>query len=119
MSISILNGIINAINKKPSLFQGKGAGYNMICAEIQQAAFSTGHPFVYFDGCVHVFTGNHWEQIDEYELKVFVKEAFAKLCGDYVSASKKVCTFQLTIFICPLSPDPFTNRQPVKQVPYK
>lgn len=89
MSISILNGIINAINKKPSLFQGKGAGYNMICAEIQQAAFSTGHPFVYFDGCVHVFTGNHWEQIDEYELKVFVKEAFAKLCGDYVSASKK------------------------------
>ena len=43
----------------------------------------------YFDGWMHLFTGTHWEKIDDFELKIFLKFAYAKLCGDNVSASRK------------------------------
>lgn len=89
MKNRILNGIINLLHPKPNAFKGKSAEYHIVCNEINQAAMNSGHPFVYFDGNMCLFTGFHWERIEEHELKVFMKYAFAKLCGDYCLASRK------------------------------
>lgn len=89
MKNRILNGIINSLRSRPTVFKGKSAEYHIVCNEINQAAMNSGHPFVYFDGNMCLFTGLHLERIEEHELKVFMKYAFAKLCGDYCLASRK------------------------------
>ena len=88
-TIDALKQIINSIHTKKGAYTGKSAEYHLVCNEICRSASMSGTPLAYFDGWMHLFTGTHWEKIDDFELKIFLKFAYAKLCGDNVSASRK------------------------------
>lgn len=88
-AINSLKRIINYIHTKKGAYTGKSAEYHLVCNEICRSASMSGTPLAYFDGWMHLFTGTHWEKIDDFELKIFLKFAYAKLCGDDVSASRK------------------------------
>lgn len=96
MKQKILGGIINSLPTNPNVFKGKGSEYHIVCNEINTVAINSGHPFVYLDGNMYLFTGLHWERIEEQELKVFMKYAFAKICGDSCLASRKETVNGLT-----------------------
>lgn len=83
-----LGNIINAI-PKTSTFYSKDLCAK-ICDEIQQAAFTVGHPFQFFrNQCVYCYTGKNWVGIDDFDMKIFLKCAYEKICGDTVKASQK------------------------------
>ena len=84
----ILVGIINSIQPRPNT-DPKKSDCHKICQEICQVALSTGHPFTSIHEEMYVFTGTHFESMDSYDVKVFIKEAYGKLYGDPIAASKK------------------------------
>ena len=83
------NNIIDHIQTNRSEWPHKDKGYPEICHEICRVAQSVGTPFVSINGQVYLFTGTHLEPIDDYEQKIFLSEAYAKLCGSRVIASKR------------------------------
>lgn len=85
---NILFCIINSIQPKPN-FNTKNKGYHEICDEIYQAALKAGYPFVSINEEMFIFTGTHLESVDNLTIKIFLKAAYGKLCGDKVTASKK------------------------------
>ena len=87
-SENILVGIIDSIQTRPNP-DPKKSEYHKICQEICLAALSTGHPFTSIHEEMYVFVGTHFESIDNCEVKVFIKEAYGKLYGDPIAASKK------------------------------
>lgn len=85
----ILGNIINSISK-PSIQTGKKGTYSEICSNVQQIAIKIGHPFQTFnDQCVYCYTGSHWVPIDDYVLKVFLREALGIMTNNMVEASQK------------------------------
>ena len=86
---NILASIINTIQPKPDFDPKNKRGYHEICHEICQAAQNTGYPFVSINEEMFLFTGTNWENVDSHTIKVFIKYAYGKLCGDSVAASKK------------------------------
>ena len=86
---NILASIINTIQPKPDFDPKNKRGYHEICHEICQAAQNTGYPFVSINEEMFLFTGTNWENVDSHTIKVFIKYAYRKLCGDSVAASKK------------------------------
>ncbi len=86
---NIIAGIINSIQPKPDFDPKSKKGYHEICNEICQVAQDIGSPFVSINEEMFLFTGTHWESVDSHTIKVFIKYAYGKLCGDSVGASKK------------------------------
>ena len=86
---NILASIINTIQPKPDFDPKNKRGYHEICHEICQSAQNTGYPFVSINEEMFLFTGTNWENVDSCTIKVFIKYAYGKLCGDSVAASKK------------------------------
>lgn len=85
---NILVGIVNSIQTRPNP-DPKKIEYHKVCQEIYQAASSIGHPFISIHEEMYVFTGTHFKSMDSYDVKVFIREAYGRLCGDSVAASKK------------------------------
>lgn len=85
---NILNGIISSVQPQQDT-GSKKIEYHKVCHEICQAAKQAGHPFVSVNEEIHVFTGTHLESLDSHIVKVFIREAYGKLCGNPVEASKK------------------------------
>lgn len=85
---SLLQYIINSIASK-SIVGTKGSIAGA-CDKIQQTAISVNHPFQTFeDQCVYCYTGTHWIRIEDFDLKVFLKYAYAKMSGDKIKASQR------------------------------
>ena len=91
MKKAIENILANVINKIPDSQypDPKKIEYHKVCHEICLAASSIGHSFISIHEEMYVFTGTHLENIDSCTIKVFIKYAYGKLCGDSVAASKK------------------------------
>ena len=91
MKKAIENILANVINKIPDSQypDPKKIEYHKVCHEICQAAQHTGYPFVSINEEMFLFTGTNWENVDSHTIKVFIKYAYGKLCGDSVAASKK------------------------------
>lgn len=85
----ILGYIINSIQPKQDFDPKNKRGYHEICYEICQVAQHTGYPFVSINEEMFLFTGTNWDNVDSHTIKVFIKYAYGKLCGDSVAASKK------------------------------
>lgn len=85
----LLGDILNAIPQSITPTNKKGANAE-ICYKIQQTAISIGHPFQTFrDQCVYCYTGNHWVSIDDFDLKIFLREALGMMTNNMVEASQR------------------------------
>lgn len=85
----LLGDIINAIPQSITPTNKKGTNAE-ICDKIQQTAISIGHPFQTFrDQCVYCYTGNHWVSIDDFDLKIFLREALGRMTNNMVEASQR------------------------------
>ena len=67
--------------------KSKDFDYNGICNHICMVASSCGHPFVNYRDDLFLYEGTHWILLDKYELKSFLKEAFAIVEDDVESSS--------------------------------
>lgn len=85
----ILNNIIKSINSNPTTYNNKFKDYYKACYDIYMEALNVGCPFVAMDGKIYVYTGTHWESLDDYELMLFLKFSYNKLSGDIVYSGKK------------------------------
>lgn len=79
---NILSNIINAIVPTST-----GAGkdmYSLVCDIIKDTAFNVGYPFMIFDDdlCVYCYTGECWVKVPDWDLKVFLRDAYQKISGD-------------------------------------
>ena len=81
--------ILNAIQPKSDFDPTKKQEYHKICDEIYQVAQKASYPFVSINEEMFLFTGTHLENIDNHTIKMFLKAAYGKLCGDEVAASRK------------------------------
>ena len=85
----LFGDILNAIPQSITPTNKKGTNAE-ICDKIQQTAISIGHPFQTFrDQCVYCYTGNHWVSIDDFDLKIFLREALGMMTNNMVEASQR------------------------------
>lgn len=79
---NILSNIINAI-VPTSTGTGKDM-YSLVCDIIKDTAFNVGYPFMIFDDdlCVYCYTGECWVKVPDWDLKVFLRDAYQKISGD-------------------------------------
>lgn len=85
----LLGDIINAI-PQPTASNNKRGTNAEVCYEIQKVAIKTGHPFQTFrDQRVYSYTGKYWVSIDDFDLKIFLREALGKMTNNMVEASQR------------------------------
>lgn len=85
----LLGDIINAI-PQPTIPTNKKGTNTEICYNIQQIAIKIGHPFQMFrDQYIYCYTGNHWVRIDDFDLKIFLREALGRMTNNMVEASQR------------------------------
>ena len=79
---NILSNIINAI-APTSTGTGKDM-YSLVCDIIKDTAFNVGYPFMIFDDdlCIYCYTGEYWVKVSDWDLKVFLRDAYQKISGN-------------------------------------
>lgn len=85
----LLGDIINAI-PQPTASNNKRGTNAEVCYEIQKVAIKTGHPFQTFrDQRVYSYTGKYWVSIDDFDLKIFLREALGRMTNNMVETSQR------------------------------
>ncbi len=85
----LLGNIINAISQPTASNNKKGTSAE-VCYKIQQIAIKVGHPFQTFrDQRVYSYTGKYWVSIDDFDLKIFLREALGRMTNNMVEASQR------------------------------
>ena len=85
----LLGDIINAI-PQPTASNNKRGTNAEVCYKIQKVAIKTGHPFQTFrDQRVYSYTGKYWVSIDDFDLKIFLREALGRMTNNMVEASQR------------------------------
>lgn len=85
----LLGDIINAI-PQPTASNNKRGTNAEVCYEIQKAAIKVGYPFQTFrDQRVYSYTGKYWVSIDDFDLKIFLREALGRMTNNMVEASQR------------------------------
>lgn len=80
----LLGDIINAI-PQPTASNNKRGTNAEVCYEIQKAAIKVGYPFQTFrDQRVYSYTGKYWVSIDDFDLKIFLREALGRMTNNMV-----------------------------------
>lgn len=85
----LLGDIINAI-PQPTASNNKRRTSAEVCYKIQQIAIKVSHPFQTFrDQRVYSYTGKYWVSIDDFDLKIFLREALGRMTNNMVEASQR------------------------------
>ena len=85
----LLGDIINAI-PQPTASNNKRGTNAEVCYKIQKVAIKLGYPFQTFrDQRVYSYTGKYWVSIDDFDLKIFLREALGKMTNNMVEASQR------------------------------
>lgn len=85
----LLGDIINAI-PQPTASNNKRGTNAEVCYKIQKVAIKVGYPFQTFrDQRVYSYTGKYWVSIDDFDLKIFLREALGRMTNNMVEASQR------------------------------
>ena len=72
------------------LLQTRGEQVLKYATRYKQVAIRVGHPFQTFrDQRVYSYTGKYWVSIDDFDLKIFLREALGKMTNNMVEAITK------------------------------
>ena len=85
----LLGDIIDAI-PQPTASNNKRGTNAEVCYKIQKVAIKLGYPFQTFrDQRVYSYTGKYWVSIDDFDLKIFLREALGRMTNNMVEASQR------------------------------